>query len=191
MKSTHSISISIITAILATIFITSIAQAHKLNVFAYEDGNTIVCEATWAGGKKIAYDVAISVKQDNKVLITGKTNNEGIFTFPAPSKESDINITADSGDGHLATWKILADDFISTAKKNITEYINNIPTITSVDEEQIRQIVREELVEQLAPIKRHLAAQETAGPSLQDILGGLGYIIGLLGLAAYLTSKKK
>jgi nickel transport protein len=38
---------------------------------------------------------------------------------------------------------------------------------------------------------KSLADMRQRGPSLTDILGGIGYIIGLVGVAAYVSSKRR
>jgi hypothetical protein len=42
-------------------------------------------------------------------------------------------------------------------------------------------------------IKRDIAAltQQVAAPGMSEILGGIGYILGLFGVAAYVASRKK
>jgi len=59
-----------------------------------------------------------------------------------------------------------------------------------VNEEQLTRIIESTLEKELAPVKRSLAKQQEQKTSLQDILGGVGYIIGLAGIAAYFKSKK-
>ena len=43
----------------------------------------------------------------------------------------------------------------------------------------------------MAPVMKLLAESREQGPSLRDILGGVGYILGLMGLAAYLHFRRK
>lgn len=50
---------------------------------------------------------------------------------------------------------------------------------------RVQQIVETALDRRLEPIYRYLAAREEAGPSLKDIVGGIGWILGLAGIAAY------
>ncbi|MGL1931204.1 MAG: hypothetical protein OCC45_05535 [Desulfotalea sp.] len=177
------------TCLLLILTMGSTAQAHRMNVFAYEKGEEIICEATWAGGKKLASGISVSVKQDNNLIANGKTDKQGIFIFPSPDMAKDIFITADSGDGHLAKWLMPAENISS--KTQPISLAKSKQTASPSTNDELKEIIRNELSDQLAPIKRHLAAQGSAGPKLQDILGGLGYIIGLLGLAAYYTSKRK
>ena len=56
----------------------------------------------------------------------------------------------------------------------------------------IRQTVREELRRELAPLRKSLAEQEIDGtPGVKDIVGGLGWIAGLFGLAALYAARRK
>ena len=50
---------------------------------------------------------------------------------------------------------------------------------------EIERIVDAALDAKLSPIKRMLAEQTEAGPNLRDIIGGIGWIFGLIGVAAY------
>ena len=51
--------------------------------------------------------------------------------------------------------------------------------------EEVERIVNAALDAKLSPIKHLLAEQVEAGPSLRDIIGGIGWIFGLVGVAAY------
>lgn len=54
----------------------------------------------------------------------------------------------------------------------------------------VEGIIRSELAAQLAPLKRGLAAAQESGPSLRDIIGGIGWLLGLCGIAAYFRRKQ-
>ena len=53
----------------------------------------------------------------------------------------------------------------------------------AVTAQEVRAIVGEALASGLAPLRRELAALSSPEPNLRDIIGGLGWIMGLLGLA--------
>jgi nickel transport protein len=36
-----------------------------------------------------------------------------------------------------------------------------------------------------------LAERQDSGPTLRDVLGGLGYVLGLMGLAAYIHFRRR
>lgn len=57
--------------------------------------------------------------------------------------------------------------------------------------EQIRNIVSEALELKLAPIRQEIAAQSSSGPTFGEIIGGIGWIIGLVGIGFYFKSRKR
>jgi nickel transport protein len=61
---------------------------------------------------------------------------------------------------------------------------------TGLTEADIEQIVDTVLDRKLKPIRDMLADSKQSGPNLRDILGGLGYIVGLVGLAAYIQYRR-
>lgn len=59
----------------------------------------------------------------------------------------------------------------------------------AVLESTLRAIVRDELRRELAPLYK-AQAQAASGPSVRDILGGLGWIIGLAGIGAWFARRR-
>ena len=59
----------------------------------------------------------------------------------------------------------------------------------SLSPQELEQLLSAALEQKLAPIRHMLAEQYNAGPSLRDIIGGLGWLMGLAGLAAYFKSR--
>lgn len=57
--------------------------------------------------------------------------------------------------------------------------------------EHLRMIIRDEMEQQLAPVRKALAAQESAGPTLNEIIGGLGWIVGIVGIVLFFLSRSK
>jgi nickel transport protein len=55
---------------------------------------------------------------------------------------------------------------------------------------ELQALIEASLEKKLAPIMQRLRPV-ALGPSLSDIIGGLGYILGLVGLASYLHSRRK
>jgi nickel transport protein len=63
-------------------------------------------------------------------------------------------------------------------------------SVSGALEESVSSAVRAELQRELTPIRRELAAATETGPSLTDILGGLGWIIGMGGIVAWARSRR-
>lgn len=60
----------------------------------------------------------------------------------------------------------------------------------TVDMAALEDMFAHVLDARLAPVEQALA-QRAAGPDLRDIVGGIGWIIGLLGLAAYMKYRRQ
>lgn len=54
-----------------------------------------------------------------------------------------------------------------------------------MDKEELERIVNAALDAKLSPIRQMLAEQSQRGVEMRDIIGGLGWIVGLAGIAAY------
>jgi nickel transport protein len=61
----------------------------------------------------------------------------------------------------------------------------------ALDRQVLEETVNKALERQLAPVKEMLAEMTIHRTSLTDILGGIGYILGLFGIWAYCLSKRK
>jgi len=61
----------------------------------------------------------------------------------------------------------------------------------AVDRQVLEETVNKALERQLAPVKEMLTELTIHQTSLTDIIGGIGYILGLFGLWAYFLSKRQ
>ncbi len=188
-------------------------HAHKVRIFAWEESGIINTEVKFSGGRP-AKNAQISVTsiRDMKELLTGITDSNGMFSFPIPDTATknhyNLEISVNSGDGHKNSWLLNAADYLKiTENTHQQQPAPSSPTslqaaqqappeqqkstLVVVDQEQLSQIIESALDKKLGPIKRSLAKQQGKKTSLQDILGGVGYILGLAGIAAYFKSQKK
>lgn len=202
----YSTSLKIILPILLVFLNCPSSHAHKIRIFAWEESGTIKTETQFSSGRP-AKNAAITVinESSNQELLAGTTDNQGFFSFviPKAAKEnrSDLNIVVNSGDGHKSNWHLKAADYLQTQENAQPLPPSSLPVLQktadghefstcSVDEAQLTRIIESTLEKKLAPIKKSLAKQQDKKPSLQDILGGIGYILGLAGITAYFKSKK-
>lgn len=181
----------------------SSVMAHKVRVFAYESGGEIITEAKFNNGRPAKdSNIIVTNNADGAVVLQGLTDNEGSFRFAIPdqAKENrlDLNIILDVGEGHKGSWLLSASDYlggeIETAEAPLEpqppmSLHKNLPK-KDMNCAQLEQIIEQVVEKELAPIKRMLAESSEQKLKLQDILGGLGYIFGLAGIAAYFNSKK-
>ncbi len=98
-----------ILAVVLTVLLTGPVWAHKINVFASADGRTISGYVYASGGGRLI-DIPVQVYEPGgDLLLTTRTNDQGEFTFEAGFKCDHI-IKVDTGDGHLASWAVTADE---------------------------------------------------------------------------------
>lgn len=180
------------------------AFAHNVQVFAYAEGAAIKGEALIGGGKKaVNADISVLSADDGKTLLTTSTDNDGNFSFAIgaldPQQTGDLLIVLEAGPGHRAQWLLKAADFRPGSGENkpaavqpeAPKTINHTAANLTVDEERLRLLIAEVVEEKLGPLKQMIVRQQVRPPGLQEILGGLGYIIGIAGIIAYLASRKR
>jgi nickel transport protein len=183
--------------------------AHKVRIFAWENGDgTIMTESKFSGGRA-AKNVTVTVIESSTghKLLSGKTDIKGMYQFPIPKTTSkEIEIVVNGGDGHKNSWHYTLEE--TTAPPVVNQIPETITTPeekpeqaavetmvstpnTQCDSEEFTRLLNAALDRKLAPIHRVLAESTDHSPTLQDILGGIGYILGLAGIAAYFQSRKK
>jgi nickel transport protein len=182
------------------------AKAHKVNVFAYAEAGTIFGETSFSGGRP-AQNAEISVQDraSGTVLLQTRTDSQGIFTFPVPesaqTERLDLLIVALAGEGHRNEWLLTADDYLPegadrgavaghpspAVNRPVSQQNAGPPAWT---DEHLQHLVETAVEKQIGPLKRLLLEMRQPGPGLRDILGGIGYIVGIFGIIALIKAKK-
>jgi nickel transport protein len=85
------------------------AQAHRVNVFAWVEGDTVFVECKYPDGTKVHAGVIRVLDSSGKELLNGKTNAKGEFSFKVP-KPDDLKIVLEAGMGHRAEWPLSKQD---------------------------------------------------------------------------------
>lgn len=191
------------------------ADAHRLNVFAWLENDQILVECNF-GEKRPAANAAVTIVDDTdqKELLHGKTNAEGKYSFAVPDiirQGHGLIISVNAGQGHVGEWAMNASELYAAAaltagfdaaalKEKEQDHVHlratpiqpgSVPMPGSqLDKEHMRSLLHAALEQHLAPIQRQLAAQSAKGPSMSEIIGGIGWIIGLVGTALYFKARK-
>ncbi len=183
--------------------------AHKLHVFAWAEDGVIHGETAFQRGTK-ARNVTITIEDAASTTKLTRTTSDanGVFSSPIPDvarqEPIDLRIIADAGSGHRSEWLMKASEYATTkalvqpkkttgpsgVHSNIEQHTDTIKHI-GISETTLRAIVREEVAAQLGTIRKMIVRHSDRGISLQDILGGLGYIMGITGLATYIIYRKE
>ncbi len=171
---------------------TTVAHAHRANVFAYAEGGNIIVEAGYGKDRPvIGGSVVVSDKADGKEFLRGVTDKSGRFIFSVPgaakADRADLRVTLMAGEGHLDSWVVGASEYASGVD---TAGTLQDATESKAFEGRLQRIVEEAVERKIAPMRDMLVQELQGGPGMIEIVGGLGYFVGLLGVAAYLKSRK-
>jgi nickel transport protein len=172
------------------------ARAHKVSLFAWVEGDTVYTESYFGGERKAVGGLIRVFDPSGKQLLEGKTDDKGEFSFRIPRKV-DLKIVLEATMGHKTEFILRAEkpgDIQKGSEPAPEKGESPVPPSPSIgtDAEQIRQMMEEALDARLKPIARTLAKiRQEKGPGLTEILGGIGYIFGLMGVALYFGSRRK
>ncbi len=200
-------------AIFASVMFCPLAWGHGVNVFAYVDGQKIFVEGYFTGKSK-AVDSVVEVfdAQGNK-LHEGRTNNDGVYSFKALDVvpvRGDLRIVLKAGPEHQAEFRIPASELpaypkrkaaAASAQKDPQPQEMNLSESRTAeiphDQLALRRIVEEVVDSKIQPLATMLGKQQKLlmelkekSVSLTEIIGGIGWILGIVGVAAYLMSRR-
>ena len=167
--------------------------AHRVEIYAWVEGEKIFTKSVFSGGHSAAHSKIEVFDNNGKRLITGKTDSQGMFSFPLP-KNRGLRIVLHSPTGHGAELKLKAGEIpIKTDHQQRWTTDEDLPIspVPCMSREEMRALMEEVLDEKLGPVQKSLAMSQKRGPGITEILGGIGYIVGLMGLAIAISRRKK
>jgi len=171
------------------------ALAHKVNVFAWVEGDTVFVEGYYSGKKRAQHSMVEVFNKAGAKLLEGRTNEKGEFSFKRP-EETEIRIVLTAGMGHKNDFLLQASDFgleissppTSTPKPQMT---TSDSPVAAWEPHQLEEIIDKSLDRELAPVIKLIRDTRREGPRFSEILGGIGYIFGLFGVAIYFNNRKR
>jgi nickel transport protein len=185
----------------------STSLAHRVNVFAYVDGGEIAVECGYSKSKPVNRGtIEVLDQASGEVLLRGTTDEEGRFRFPVPeaarASGSGLRIALIAGEGHRNEWIVEASEYTGAASATEPVAVPDGRTDGNRDAEErpaaggltradVEEVVNAALDAKLAPIKRAVLERPEDGPGLKEIVGGIGWIFGLVGVAAYFKGRPR
>lgn len=176
---------------------TPAALAHKVYIFAWVEGGKVMTDCYFSKSQKVRGGRITVFDPAGKKLLEGRTDENGAFSFKIP-KKTDLRLVLDAGMGHRAEWLLEADDLPGAARGETAGPASPLAEsstagpgssgtgLVQADPERIRLIVEKALDERLKPLARSMAElRKEKGPGVTEIIGGLGYIFGIMGLVMY------
>jgi len=185
--------------IMLLILFSGIALGHKINIFATVEGNKIFTQSYASDGRKIKGGIIEVYDKSGNKLLSGVTDSLGEFSFVIPKKD-DLKIVVLGGMGHRAETIVSAEDLPEvvvpkgekTQVKPKKEPVQSPLIATAeIDTMVIRKMIEDALDRKLHPVMRMLAEQKKEKIKFTEVIGGIGYIFGIIGIFAFFMGKKK
>lgn len=165
--------------------------------------------------------ITVQNAASHEEYLSALTDEAGTLRFPVPAKAlaaaADLRILLVAGEGHQNETLVLAKEFAGllppkpvTAAK-AAPVAAECPVLSAVrpqaagqtappaappaamllDEAALTRIVEQAVDSRMGPVNRLLAESAQKGPGPTEIVGGIGYIVGLFGVAAFVASRRK
>jgi nickel transport protein len=154
------------------------AWAHKVHLFALVRGGRIEGEVYFEGGAPVRRAKIQVVDPDGQELGTAEADDQGKFAFPV-TRPVDHTLIAQAGFGHRARYTVAVADLP--------------PSVSAGESAQVGHawaVELQELERQVAGLRRDIHhAQNRLW--LRDVLGGVGYILGVSGLLFYVWGRRR
>lgn len=205
--------------VFAVLWIATPVLAHKVNVFAYVEGDRVVVEGYFSGKAKAMNSVVEVLDGKGKKIHEGKTDVNGVYSFALrdlPPFEGGLVIVLQAGMGHKAEYGLSPADLGTETKgsktgsssadaspKPAVEKLDKTaaasgPDMTVANREMMAQIVEKVVSAKIEPLEKMIGNQQKIimeqkdkGPSLNEIVGGIGWIVGMVGIGAYFMSRRR
>lgn len=177
------------------------AWAHKVIASAYVVGGGIEGEIGFSNGDMAREERVTVTTPDGRSLGEIRTDADGFFTF-TPTEAVDHVFRADLGAGHVAEVTVAAADLpkdlggpaaspeTTDAPPGTAEATASSTPTAAPDDAALRAMIAETLRDEVRPLRRELVAYREKN-DLQSILGGIGYIVGIFGVAFYLIGRQR
>lgn len=167
----------------------SFVGAHNVVGGVYTIGDTIEGEAGFSNGDMAPAGIKVIVTDmQGASLGQTETDAEGVFRFK-PSRYVTHHFTLDLGAGHTLALTLAADELPAALAPTQASEATAVTTAAAKSATTLNSQIEAAVARQVKPLRRELRElKEAAG--LRDIVGGIGYILGLCGLAALLRERK-
>jgi len=174
--------------ILILFVICSQAHAHRVNLFAWYDGKMILAEGYFSGGTKAMNSKILVLDSGGKEVFHGMTDKKGKFSYKPPGN-GEYRLVLEAGMGHRAEALVSVKDIESEGTAPEAGQAAEDAHKGTVANAELEQI----LDRKLNPIKEQLLRLAEQGDRIcfRDVVAGLGYIAGLMGLAIYFTHRRR
>ncbi|GBE06466.1 hypothetical protein BMS3Abin10_02116 [bacterium BMS3Abin10] len=193
--------------LLSIYLLPTIAYAHKVSIYAYAEDGMVFSEGYFADGTRSRNSlIEVIDTKTGKKLLEGKTDNDGKFSFKIP-KATSLKLILHASMGHQNDYTLDEEEVreaigvskaedreqITESSPRLSEPTSPLPATSEVSSSEIEAIVGKAIDSKLQPVIRILLKlqENSEKPGITEILGGIGYIMGLMGIVMYFKSRRR
>ncbi|MBX2830750.1 MAG: carboxypeptidase-like regulatory domain-containing protein [Rhodospirillales bacterium] len=192
------------------------AHAHNINVFAMSDGNTIEGYVYFTGGSRAQHAHIELRDKTGQTLFSSTTDEQGSFALRV-SHRADYVVFTNTGDGHVAEFKLYANEFgenlplaspndpitVTTIETTIPDHtgltLTTLPSkasrssqldLSSLSKDELSGLINRAVARQIGPLRQEVNAYRN-DVRMSDVMGGIGVIIGIFGVCAWVVARRK
>jgi nickel transport protein len=183
-------------AVICCLFFSNPAFAHRVILFGWVEGDRVMTQSKFSSNRVVkGGDITVFDVEGNP-LLKGKTDDTGEFSFQIPGRES-LKIVLFGGASHRAEWVISESELASASENHQHMARDSVPDPGVVmvkghcSEQEIEAAVEKVMDLKLRPVLKYIAESRQHAISLGDVVGGFGYIMGLVGLVTYLRFRPR
>src|SRR3990172_12976277 len=194
------------------------SYAHKVQMFAHVEGSKVFVEGYFADGKKAKNsEVTVFDNKSGERVLGGKTDDMGKFSFNIP-KKTDLRISLNASLGHKTEQVLPGSELPDAGGSNMPlrgtkEHENNPPipplekggkggfergfsgvkekvaSFSQIEQVELQVMIEKGIEKGISPLLRGFSeCKERVYYS--EIIGGIGYIFGIMGIALYFKARK-
>ena len=186
------------------------AGAHRVMISARVEGDIVYTHSQFSTGRNVKESAVVVYDMAGNQLLEGKTDENGEFSFKVP-KKTDLRVALKASMGHMAERTIPAEEITGMAysMENTAHAmdVEKVPPQTAdvgaikertepqvqaasgLSREEIQELIDKSLDRKLRPIVNMLEQSLGQGPKVSEVLGGIGYILGLVGVGLYFRNR--
>lgn len=159
----------------------SVARAHGVRLHAHVEGNLIRGRVESVGGGAVSGAKIAVYARSGARLGSAETDAEGRFEFK-PVEATDHRFLLDDGGGHRA-------EVIVTTAELPASILVDAAAGSEGASESLKTVIDDAVSRQVGPLHEKIDNLQSS-IRLHDILGGIGYIVGVTGLWFYFKARR-
>lgn len=149
------------------------AAAHEMHLYVAAEGNSLKGKAYFEDDAPAANMTVLVETEEGEEIASLSTDEDGTFVY-TPDAAHLLVFVATTPDGHRETFKVDAAEVASILT----------PPVAGAEE-----ITGDRLAQQIAALREQTNDLQQR-LWLRDVIGGIGYIVGVLGLFAFWKARQ-